>query len=194
MPFLGTNPAARSLIKANYSDPEWHKAPNMQSMLQQTQTHMEQDNDTASQPKLRRTDHSLFVWGHPLVPRTFESDRLHHPRHRGIVCRPRVARNRSLPHYFCGNRRRYCDPFGRLHMPRLAPFDTAVAGCALGTCRQRLGLQFGRWWLGVPIAAGGSCSRCCSAGKWSVRTAQIAIDRRIYPAVFAGLIRTFCGN
>ena len=43
MPFLGTNPAARSLIKANYSDPEWHKAPNMQSMLQQTVLMIEHD-------------------------------------------------------------------------------------------------------------------------------------------------------
>ena len=136
----------------------------MQFMLQQTQTHMEQDNDTTNQPKLRRTDHSLIPWGHSLVPRAFESVCLHYPRHRGIFCQPRVTGNRSLANYSCGNRRWYCDSFRCLHTHGLAPFDTAATGCALGTCRQRLGLQLGRWRLGVPIAAGGSCSCNCDSG------------------------------
>jgi uncharacterized membrane protein YphA (DoxX/SURF4 family) len=52
----------------------------------------------------------------------------------------------------------------------------ALAGCALGSCRQWLGVQRGRWGLGVPRAASVYCSCCHPAGQWPIRSAQTAPD------------------
>ena len=135
-----------------------------------------------------------IAWEHYLVPWAFESARLYEPRPCRIFCQPRATCNCGLPDYLCGNRGRNSDPTWSLRVLGLAALNSTASGCVLGTCRQRLGVQLGRQRLGISIAAGDSCKCCSASGKWSVRTAQIAIDRRIYPAVFAGLIRTSCGD
>jgi len=87
----------------------------MQSILQQTQAHMEQNNDKANQPKLRRIHYPRLPWRHPLGPRPFEGAGFHHSWNGRLFCQPRIATNRGISDDLRRNRGGDSDPFGALY-------------------------------------------------------------------------------